>query len=194
MKNVRTILMIGMAVSMLFLSACFLPENFEATITVKHDGSYTFKYDGNLVFAMALSAIKEGKFSKKDEESLKDQEKELLKSPGFKKAKYIGNARYKVLVEQSGKAGEDYYFISKDMSIFSIKGQADGTLEIKAFQMSAKDLEGLKAIDFTIAGTLSVLLDKGVKVIEQNADKASTGVYQWRINNPETAPRIIVKP
>ena len=194
MRNYRALLLTVTAGLLLSLSSCFLPEDFEVTISVKQDGSYTFQYDGNLVFVMALSAKKEGKLTKEDEKSLKEQEKKLLESPGFKKAKYIGNARYKVLVEQSGKPGVDYYFISKEMSIFSIKGQSDGSVEIKALQMSAKDLEGLKSVNVTIAGTLSVLLDKGVKVIEHNADKASPGLYQWRIKNPEKAPFIIIKP
>ncbi|MBU1064526.1 hypothetical protein KKC74_06925 [bacterium] len=68
-KYYRTILMaVAAAIIMMSLSACLLPEDFEANITVKRNGSYTFKYDGNLVFAMALSSIKEGKFSKKDED------------------------------------------------------------------------------------------------------------------------------
>lgn len=194
LQNYQKFLFILLVGTLFFWSSCFLPENFEANITIRQDGSYLFQYNGNLVFAMALSAQKEGKLSKEDKKSLKEQEKHLLETPGFKKAEYIGNTRYKVLVEKSGKSGEDYYFLSKDMSIFSIRKQKDGSLAIKAFQMSAKDLEGLKSVNVTIAGTLSVLLDKGVKVIEHNADKVTPGLYQWKLKNPEKAPFIIVKP
>lgn len=195
MKKLRAIVMAMITVAVLMsLSACFLPEDFDVSINIKHDGSYTFKYDGNLVVAMALSSIKEGKFSKKDEELLKKGEKELLTSPGFKKAKYIGNARYKVLVEQAGKAGEDYYFTAKDMSIFSIINQADATMTIKALKLNEKDMKMLKDLDFNIAGTLTIAVEKGMKVLEHNADKVSTGIYQWRIKNPEEAPNIIIKP
>jgi len=194
MKNYRTMLMAIAAVVMLSLSSCILPEDFEANITLKRDGSYTFRYDGNLVHVLALSAIMEGKLSKEDEASLKAQGKELRGSPGFKKAKYIGNARYKVSVEQSGKAGEDYYFTSKEMSIFSIKGRDDGMLEIKALKLNEKDMEILKALDFDIVGSLSVSVAKGLKVIEHNAGSVSSRVYRWKIKNPETAPLIIVKP
>jgi len=194
-KYYRTILTAGAAaLVMISLSACFLPEDFEVIITVKRDGSYTFNYEGNLVHALALSAIKEDKLSKKDEASLKEQEKEFLESPGFKKVKYIGNARYKVMVEQPGKAGEDYYFTSKDMSIFSIMRQDDATMAIKALKLNEKDMKMLKDLDFDIVGTLTVSVEKGVKVIDHNAGKVSSGVYQWKIKNPEEAPRIIVKP
>ena len=195
MKNLRNFLMAAVSlVVMMYLSACYLPEDFDVTITVRRDGSYTFRYDGNLIFALALASMEDGKLSKKDEASLKEQAKELQKSPGFKKAKYIGNARYKVLMEQSGKAGEDYDFISKEMSFFSIKGQNDGTLEIKALKLSEKDIEELKTSDFNIEGSLSVTIAKGLKVIEHNARTVSSGVYRWKIKNPETAPLIIVKP
>ncbi len=194
MKNYRMMLAAVAAVLMMSLSGCFLPEDFDVTIKVKRDGSYTFRYDGNLIFTMALSAIEDGTFTKKDEASLKEQEKDMLESPGVKKAKYIGNARYKVLVEQTGKAGEDYDFISKEISFFSIKGQDDGTLEIKAFKLSEEEIEGVKASDYDFEGTLSVSVEKGVKVLEHNARTVSSGVYRWKIKNPETAPLIIVKP
>ncbi len=194
MKNYRMMLAAVAAVLMMSLSGCFLPEDFEVNITVRRDGSYTFRYDGNLVFATALSAIEDGTFTKKDEASLKEQEKDILKSPGFKKVKYIGNARYKVSMEQLGKAGEDYDFISKEMSFFSIKGQDDGTLEIKAFKLNEEEIEGVKASDYDFEGTLSVSVEKGVKVLEHNARTVSSGVYRWKIKNPETAPLIIVKP
>ena len=194
MKNYRTMLAAVAAVLMLSLSGCFLPEDFDVTIKVKRDGSYTFRYDGNLVFATALSAMEDSKLSKKDEASLKEQEKDMLESPGVKKAKYIGNARYKVLVEHSGKAGEDYDFISKEISFFSIKGQDDGTLEIKAFKLNEEQIEGVKTSDYDFEGTLSVSVGKGVKVLEHNAGSVSSGVYRWKIKNPETAPLIIVKP
>ena len=139
MKNYRTMLAAVTAVLMMSLSSCFLPEDFDVNITVRRDGSYTFRYDGNLVFATALSAIEDGTFTKKDEASLKEQEKELRDSPGFKKAKYIGNARYKVSMEHSGKAGEDYDFISKEMSFFSIKGI---TLPAMPFPASITTLNG----------------------------------------------------
>jgi len=195
MKKIRAIVMAMMVIVMLIsLSACFLPEDFDASITVRHDGSYTFKYEGNLVHALALSSIKEGKFAKKDEAELKQYAKEMVNQPGFKKVNYIGNARYKVLVDQSGKAGEDYYFTAKDMSIFSILTQTDTTMAIKALKLNANDLKMLKDLDFDIVGTLTVSVEKGVKVLEHNADKVSAGIYQWRIKNPEEAPRIIVKP
>lgn len=194
MKNYRTMLAAVAAVLMMSLSGCFFPEDFDVTIKVKRDGGYTFRYDGNLVFVMALSAIEDGTFTKEDEASLKKQEKDMLESPGVKKVKYIGNARYKVSMEQSGKAGEDYYFISKEMSYFSIKGRDDGTLEIKAFKLSEEQIEGVKTSDYDIEGKLSVSVAKGLKVIEHNAGSVSSRVYRWKIKNPKTAPLIIVKP
>ena len=66
MKIFKYPLIILFALS-LFLSGCFLPENFTAKVTVHKDGSYIFAYDGTLVYALALSAAAEGKLTDKDE-------------------------------------------------------------------------------------------------------------------------------
>ena len=54
----------------LALSACRIPENFDAKVTINKDGSYTFTYDGTLTFGLALAASKEGALSSGDEAEL----------------------------------------------------------------------------------------------------------------------------
>lgn len=54
------------------LSGCLVPEKFDASVNVKPDGSYTYKYDGSAVHYAAAAAIKEkGKLPEKDEVGLK---------------------------------------------------------------------------------------------------------------------------
>jgi hypothetical protein len=182
----------------LMLSGCFLPENFKALVKVGKNGNFSFTYNGNLAYAPALSAIKNGSFGAKDEKTLKEQVKELKKEPDFKDVQYIGKGRYKVAVEHAGKAGENYYFISDQLKIFSIENQKDGTLKIAAFELSKKDIDGLKTIDAKVVGKLMVSVEKGIQVIEHNAQTepktfSPYGDYQWDIKNPETAPYIILK-
>jgi len=187
------------AVLVLMLSGCFLPENFTAVVKVSKNGNFSFTYQGNLAFVPALSAIKDGSFSAKDEKSLKEQVKELKKEPDFKDVQYIGKGRYKVAVEHAGKAGENYCFISDQLKIFSIENQKDGTIKIAAFELSKKDIDGLKTIDAKVVGKLTVSIEKGIQVIENNAQtepKAFSpyGDYQWDIKNPESVPLIVLKP
>lgn len=188
------ILMFGLVIALLCLqSACYLPEDFNVSINVKKDGSYTFNYEGRLVFALALASMKEGKITKSDEKQLKEQEKELRQAPEIQKAKYVGKARYEVIAEKTGGAGEDYYFLSKEVSIFSITHPDDGTVRIESFELAEKDVSQIQALDVNVGGTLSIAVDKGLKVLEHNADKVSAGLYQWRINNPGEAPKIVIQ-
>jgi hypothetical protein len=41
------------------MSGCWIPENFDAKVTLNKDGSYTFTYDGTLAFALAVAATKD---------------------------------------------------------------------------------------------------------------------------------------
>jgi len=184
----------------LLLSGCWIPENFEANITVNNNGSYTFTYDGILTFALALAAAKEGSLSNKDEAALEKEVEKIRKEPGFKKVEYMGKGRYKVFVEKSGKAGEPYYFLSSHISeIFAIKPQQDGTIKITAARFSNKDLNKLRSIGANVNGTLAVSIEKGVKVLEHNAQSEPKmfglfGAYEWEIKSIDARPFIVVQP
>ena len=183
----------------LLLSGCWIPENFKANITVNKDGSYTFTYDGTLTFALALAAAKEGSLSKKDEADFEKEAEKIRKEPGFKKVEYIGKGRYKVFVEKSGKAGERYYFLSSEMEIFAVKPQQDGSIEITAAQFRNEDLNKLKSIGAKVNGTLTVSVEKGVKVVKHNAQSEPKlfglfGGYEWEFKSVDAKPFIVVQP
>ncbi len=93
------------AVSLLFLAACFIPEKFDAKIAMASDGSYKFTYDGTIAFALALAELHKGSLSPKADADLQKLAVELKKDATFKKVEYLEKARYKVLVEKTGKPG-----------------------------------------------------------------------------------------
>ena len=89
------------------LSGCLVPEKFDASVNVKPDGSYTYKYDGSAVHYAAAAAIKEkGKLPEKDEVGLKREAEKAAAAPGVKKIAYRGDGRYDVSIDQELKAGE----------------------------------------------------------------------------------------
>lgn len=92
------------------LTACWIPEKFNAKITVDKDGSYTFVYDGIITYAMAAAAHAEGSFSKKDEKEFEEWiTDEFQKDPDIKTAKYIGRGRYQILYKKSGTVDKPFY-------------------------------------------------------------------------------------
>ena len=104
-----------------------------------------------------------------------------------------------MLVQKTGKKGEPYYFVSQDLNYISVVPKSDGTLEVRSFSPSAKDLKELKQIDAKIDGKLMVKLPRGMKVLQTNAQGKPKffgliGGYSWQVKKPEDGPFIILKP
>lgn len=199
MKKFRTFLLVIATSITLLLAGCFIPEKFEVNVKVNEDGSYTFAYDGILTYASALAASKKGALTKKDEAHLAELENELRQEEGFKEVSYLGDGRYKVLVEKSGVDREHYDFLSREMNFFSIIPQQDGSIKIttKLLQFNKKEIDQLKSIGANINGTLSVSVGKGVKVIKHNAQSEPKlfgifGDYEWKIELFDTDDVFIV--
>lgn len=183
----------------LTLSSCWIPENFDAKVTINKDGSYLFTYDGTLTFGLALAAAREGSLSARDEAELQGEAAKIRQEPGFKKVEYQGKGRFKVLVEKIGKPGEPFYFISREMQVFAILPQPNRTVTVTGIRPKAEDLQQLNSIGAKIDGTLSVSVANGVKVIRHNAESEPTlfgliGAYKWQIKSPAADPMIIVQP
>ena len=83
----RIIRLAATAVAALSLTACLVPEKFEASISFKPDGAYTYKYDGTAVHFLAAAAIKEkGRLPEKDEAGLKREAENAAKTPGVNRS------------------------------------------------------------------------------------------------------------
>jgi len=183
----------------MLLSACWIPENFDAKVDINKDGSYTFTYDGTLTFAPALAEAKSGSLGPREEADLRHEAEELKREPGFKKVEYLGKGRYKVFVERSGKPGEPLYFISREMKIVSVLQQPDGTIAVSGTRPSKKNLEDLNSVGAKIDGSLSVSLARGLTVVRHNAQSEPSfwgliGTYKWEIKSPDADPLIVVRP
>ncbi len=197
--NCRALSFVTIIGIVLLTAGCWIPESFEANVTVNKDGSYKFTYDGTLTFALALAAAKDGSLSRKDEADLKREAEKMRREPGFKDVKYLGKGRYKVFVEKSGKPGEPYYFVSREMKMFVVQPQKDGALNIHAVLPSKKDIDQLKSVGAKIDGSLTVSVAKDVKVIKHNAQSEPKvfglfGGYKWGIKSLDVNPFIVVKP
>ena len=181
-----------------FFFGCWIPEKFEAKVMVNKDGSYTYVYDGVLTFALALAAASKGQFSSKDEANLKQEAEKMKKLPEFKKAEYLGKGRYKVFFEKSGKAGEAYYFLSREFKIFSILPQKEGRIIVSGVVPKKEELQQLKSIGATIDGILSVSIPSGAKILKHNASSEPFffgifGDYKWQIKSINADPFIDIQ-
>ena len=181
------------------LSSCWIPENFDAKVTINKDGSYAFTYDGTLTFGLALAAAKEGALSAHDENEIQKEAIKMRQEPGFKKVDYQGKGRFRVVVERFAKQGEPLYFVSRELQIFAIVPQPDRTIKVSGVRPKAEDLKQLNEIGANIGGTLSVSVANGVRVLKHNAESEPSffglfGSYKWQIKSPAADPIIIVQP
>ena len=68
MKKYIHITIVAITATTLFmLSGCLVPEDYEANVQMNNDRSYTFTYDGNLIFVLALYAALKEELDKEDD-------------------------------------------------------------------------------------------------------------------------------
>ncbi len=199
MRSKKNIFATGLLLVMsLTLASCLFPEAFKASVTINKNGSFSFAYDGILTFVISRAEkVQQGKLSPRTEKGLKELEQKFAKDEGFKQVKYLGDSRFRVSYRKEGKLDKPFYFVGKDVQLFSIQPKSGGLVEIKGISLSKKDIGQLKALNLEIDGELTIKTDG--EVVEQNATSTPSlfgllGGYQWKITSLEDAqPRMLIK-
>ena len=101
-------------------------------------------------------------------------------------------------MEKSGKPGEPFYFVSREMQVFAVLPQQNRTISVTGIRPKSDELQQLNSIGAKIDGTLSVSVGSGVKVLKHNAESEPTvfgllGAYKWQIKSPAADPMIVVQ-
>jgi hypothetical protein len=113
------------------------PEQFDANVSIRANGSYSYSYHGTLVFVPALiQASHAGFLDPELDARLKDATAQL-RQEGFEKADYLGRGRYAVVLQRSRAGGESSYFPSRELPVFSIRPQPNGAIMIAGFRPDA---------------------------------------------------------
>ena len=153
---------------LIVLSSCWFPEKFDSKIAITKDGTYSFVYDGILTFAAVREDIAKGKkLSSKDEKEIREFGKELLKDRNFKKVKYIGQGRFKVLYKREGILNSPFYFLGRESDFISIIPTSNNKVEIKGMKLTKKTMDMLIKLKMKFDGEIKLTTD--AKVIEHNA-------------------------
>ena len=179
------------------LAGCLFPEEFESEVEVNKDGTFSFSYDGILVFVPGvLEEYRRGKLSPQANDDIKSLEKDLKKDSAFKDVEYIGHSRFKVEYEKEGVLEGPFYFPGSDAKIFSILPKDGGIVEVGVMNLSDKDIARLEELDLNIDGELTVETDG--EVMEHNADSTPSlfgliGGYEWEIDSlKDSSPRMVI--
>lgn len=173
------------------LLGCLVPEKFEAAIDVRPDGSYSYKYAGTAIHALAAAQLaKTGKLTDKDEAQLKsDADKATRQGHGFRKLDYLGRGKYNVQVEEERKLGQQI----ESLKILSVTKEKDGAIVIAGQVLKPKDQSELATLGVKIDGSLAVRLPANAKVLETNATGTPgllSKAYSWKIGSVDQRPSI----
>jgi hypothetical protein len=104
-----------------------------------------------------------------------------------------------VTLERACTRGAPSFFPSREMSVFSIRPQIDGLIVVAASPYDPAAPYQLGGTDAEIDGTLVVMAEKGVEVVQHNApvSQATSNLancFIWSIKSPYDNPRIILRP
>ncbi len=173
-----------------FLTGCLVPEKFSASVAMKSDGSYTYKYDGIAIHILAAEAIrKQGSLSAKDETALKLEAEKASKDKGVRKIGYLGSGKYDLSIEREMQIGPH----SGIMNVISVTKSKDGIITIAPVDLKSNDRNRLKQLNINVNGTAEVRLPSNAKVISHNATGTPgllSKAYTWKIGAIDQQPNI----
>jgi len=172
------------------LTACLVPERFSASVDVQPDGSYSYRFDGTVVNALAVMKLrKQGVLSEKDHRELAEQAQQLSREPEVRKAVYNGNARYALEIAGQRKPGEGLRLLD----LFTVQTDRNGVMTIAAKPLKDKEKRDFAQLGITMNGNLKVSLPGNAEVLSQNASSTPTlglGSYSWKIGSLNVRPEI----
>jgi hypothetical protein len=178
--------------------SCFFPEQFEATIYIGKDRTYSIVYDGILTYVPAKAAEAEGQpLSAKDEQDLKGAERDFAKDPNFKSVRYIGHGQFRVLFKKEGRLDSSVYLFDPDLKIASIIPTKANQVEVTGMKIGPDDIKQLRELKMGIDGRLYIKTD--AKVIRHNASSEPwlfglIGSYGWKIQSvSDPAPYMLIE-
>ena len=104
-----------------------------------------------------------------------------------------------MVLQRSRASGEPSYFPSREMPVFSIRPQPNGAIMIAGSRPDATAPCQLIGTEAEIDGRLIVTLERGVTVLNHNAENNLAtldhfGEYHWRIKSPDADPFMTVLP
>ena len=165
------------------LTGCLIPEKFSASIDMKPDGSYVYKYDGTAVNFMALDQIRHtGHLSARDDAELKKEVDKGKKVAGVKNFTYSGQGRYELSYEKNLRIGQEIEM----MNVISVRQDKDGVITITPQTIAKGDQQSLSQMGVHVDGTVEVKLPSNAKIIYSNATGTPgffSSAYSWKIGS-----------
>lgn len=194
--NASILLSVGLFLSSISTTTCLIPDDYNLTITVKTNDTYVVAYKGDVLFAPAVNAMVNGNYDEYKDHEVEKIITELKQAEGLKSVEYLGYGRFYLDIKVTKDMGEDYYFVSEEMSFFTVSSAFD-ELKIEGIELSSNVQSELKSVDIDMNGKFIVKCQNGVKVKNHNStkkeQKKSTINYTWNLNLDTPMPDIRIE-
>lgn len=194
MNRLRRILVF---VAVIFVSGCYLPNDFTADLRITPEGNYNFSYNGFLTYLPLFEKLNKGQLSQQEStESVKAVMDDLARDKGFQEITYAGTATFAVKYKRVGNilAEKSFTFVRLNSRLLSLERRPDGTIEIFGDKPNTEDAQRIAASGIVMRGTLRIQTE--AQVIRQNASeviRVNPTVYVWNIDGVEKAsPRLVM--
>jgi len=192
----------AVAVCLTLVSACFVPDQYEAEIRFTKLGSYGISYNGVLTHAPLFSEIARGKVKEADaQERIKGYAAQLKQDDSFKDVNSLGRGRFQVRYYREGRfIGEHQMvtFVSRQAPVFRLRTFEDGRISVAGSGAGRQYASKLEEVGLNTRGLFRVVTD--AEVIEHNAEFVRAAptpgytMYDWHIRGfRDPPPRLIAR-
>ncbi len=186
-----------LVLTVLLLTSCLIPDNYEMNITVNKIGSVDYEYKGELNYAPALEAMSKGEYDDDTRDEVDEIVVELSKDEGYSSIKNLGKGKLSVSYENDVERGSDHYFLDKDLKFYAFEYD-DNLLTISGVKIEDEGRKSMEELGIKLKGKLNITIPKKMKVTDNNADKKvkldkKTMQYQWDLDLNSEQPVIEIK-
>jgi len=122
------------------LTACLIPQKFEATVHVNPDNTYQYTYERTALYSLAAMALaQQGHLSSQDEASLKTDVNKANR-PG-EHYTYLGNGQIEVSLNEKLRIGQH-----EPMELIFSGKDKNGVITIASVEVQPQDKEQLRQL------------------------------------------------
>ena len=184
----------AMALAVMLLAGCYLPDRFELRLNLQRDGEYAFTYTGDLLAFNFLRKIGEGEVNANDADEIQVYENDLKRDSGFSDVNYLGQGRYRVDYRRQSNILKrpSFSFVRRNAPFMTVKRTAQGVVTIAGDRPNKQYRDELVAKKFNTRGVVRIWTD--ARVVDHNANQVIEGnptQYVWDIQSiQQPAPRL----
>lgn len=151
----------------LLLSCCYLPDRFDAVISLQEEGRVRITFDGQLAWILGVAEIFHDRIEPDDAE-FREIAGAMRKDPRVRSASYLGDGRFDISYVQTDtlKPGQKMVFPPMGPPLFEIVRTRDGLIRVSGLQVLEQDGRELQRVGLRLRGRLRVNTD--LDIVEQN--------------------------